>query len=460
MKKGFSVKEIIDICKATLYCGDEDVWCENFTKDTREIAGGECYIGIKGAKFDGNSFYQDAFLKGAAAVILEESYVKNNIISKMDKPIIVVKDSILALKELATAKREASEAMFVGVTGSVGKTSTREMIANVLNEEYSTLKTENNYNNNIGLPLTILKLEPTHKAAVIEMGMNHLGEISYLSKIAKPNIAVITNIGTAHIGEVGSRENILKAKLEILDGMDNGRLVINNDNDLLHKYYLENSQNIVTIGIDNSSDFRATDIDLQDEYSKFNIVYQNQKYAVFCPVPGKVFVYNSLVAFAVGTLLKIEPKKIIEGIGKFTSTNSRLEKIKWHDVTLINDAYNASVDSMKSSLEILGKYSSRKIAVLGDMLELGTYSQKLHEEVGKYVVDNKIDILVTVGTEAEHIVNKALELGMKKENVIVCSTNEEATEQIKKLVQDDDIILFKASNGMKFKEIVSSLINE
>lgn len=458
MKNGFGVKEIINICNAKLLCGDEKVLCKSFTKDTREIKNNETYIGIKGANFDGSAFYKDAFANGANCVILEEDYVKNNNIELSVKPIIVVENSITALKNLAEYVRNHSSAKFVGVTGSVGKTSTRDMIYGVLKEEYKTLKTEGNYNNNIGLPLTILRLTD-EEAAVIEMGMNHLGEIDYLTKITKPHISVITNVGTAHIGELGSRENILKAKLEIINGMDeNGLLVINNDNDMLHDYYLQNKNNIVTIGIHNESDFMAKDIVLNEDSSTFKIVYQEKEYEVYCPLPGEAFVYNSLVSFAVGTLLNMNASKIIEGIKNADLTKNRLEVIKKENYTIINDAYNASVDSMKSSLSILShRQEKRKIAVLGDMLELGNYSKELHEEVGEAVVNNKIDILITVGQNAKYIATKALELGMKKDNIYSFVNNNEAIDCLNNIIKENDVVLFKASNGMHLKSIIDEL---
>lgn len=459
MNNGLTVKEIINICQASLLYGSDDVLCTHFLKDTREITKGDTYIGITGAKFDGSAFYLDAFEKGANCVILENDYVKNNEIKNVNKPIIVVKNSILALKQLAEHIRNKSKAKFIGVTGSVGKTSTRDMIYSVLKEEYKTLKTEGNYNNNIGLPLTILRLQD-HQAAVIEMGMNHLKEIDYLSNITKPHISVITNVGTAHIGELGSRENILKAKLEIKNGMDDdGILIINNDNDLLHEYYLKNNKNIITIGINENSDFMAKDINLTENSSTFKITYKDQEYKIYCPIPGEVFIYNSLISFAVGALLNIDSRKIIEGIKNADLTKNRLEIIKREEYTIINDAYNASVDSMKSSLSILSKRNEKeKIAVLGDMLELGKFSKNLHEEVGEAVVKNNIDYLITVGENSKYIAAKAIELKMKKDKVKSFNTNQEVIEYLKQNLKKDSVILFKASNGMKLKEIIEKMI--
>lgn len=460
MNETLTVDKILKICNGKLYSGEKDVICDSFTKDTREINPGDTYIGIKGENFDGNLFYKDAFNKGAKCVILEEKFFVKDDNYNYDKPIILVNNSIEALKNMAEYIRNNSKSLFIGVTGSVGKTSTRDMIYSVLNEGYKTLKTEGNYNNNIGLPLTILRLKG-EKAAVIEMGMNNLGEIDYLTQITKPHISVITNVGTAHIGQLGSRENILKAKLEIINGMDNnGKLIINNDNDLLHEYYLNNPKNIITIGINNKSDFEATNVKYFDNYSEFTINYEDKEYKVYCPVPGEAFIYNSLTAFAVGILSNIESSKIIQGIKNFELTKNRMEIIKTKkDIEIINDAYNASVDSMKSSLEILkNKKGNRKIAVLGDMLELGDFSKKLHEEVGESVYKNNIDILVTVGKESKNIAKKALSLGMMEENIYSFDNNLDAINLLKNILEEDDTILIKASNGLRFKEIVEELV--
>lgn len=456
-----SVKEIIEICNGDLYCGADTVICSNYVKDTRILNIGDTYIGFKGDNFNGNHFYVDAFNKGANCVIIEKKYFKVENNFNYDKPIILVKDSLKAIRDIAIYIRNNSKASFVGVTGSVGKTSTRDMIYSVLKEEFKTLKTDSNANNQIGLPLTLMRLND-EQVGVIEMGMNHLGEIEYLSNITKPHIGVITNIGTAHIGELGSRENILKAKLEIKNGMSSdGKLVINNDNDLLHEYYLKNNRNIITIGIDNDSDFLATDIEAYPNYSIFNIKYLEKKYPIYCPVPGKAFIYNSLIAFAVAYLFNIPTEKIILGIKNFELTKNRMEIIDLKNkIKLINGVYNASVDSMKSSLEVLkNQEGMRKIAVLGSMLELGEFANKLHEEVGEAVVNNNIDVLITVGPLANSISSKAISLGMPKQNVHILNNNVEAIDLLKNIIEPNDTILFKASNGLNFKEILDCLIS-
>lgn len=460
------IKDIIKVTNGKLIQGNEETEITNFCKDTRIIKKGDTYIGIKGENFDGNTLWQKAFEAGADTVIVQGiDFSKEKLEQYQNKNIIEVKDTIQALADIATYKRTSCKKGFqvVGVTGSVGKTSTKDIIANVVAQKYSTLKTQGNNNNNIGLPFTIFKLE-NQEAAVIEMGMNHFGEISKLTKIAKPTISVITNIGTSHIGNLGSRENILKAKLEILEGMDKKILVINNDNDLLHKYYLENVENkdieIHTYGIENDSDVMAENIILNENDSEFICNIKGEKFKIKVPVGGIHFVYNAICAATVGTLLGLNQEQIKNGVETFELTKKRMDITELKNgVTIINDSYNASFESMQASLKYLnGLNSKRKIAVLGDMFELGEFSEELHEKVGKEVVKNKIDILICCGKNAKYIVENAEKEGMKRQNIYYFETREQVEELVKKIWQSGDSILFKASNGMKFFNIVENLI--
>lgn len=288
------------------------------------------------------------------------------------------------------------------------------------------------------------------------------GEIRTLTNIAKPTISVITNVGTSHIGNLGSRENILKAKLEILEGMKkDGTLVINNDNDMLNTWNkTNNTYKVITFGIDNPSSINAKEVKLEEYSSKFEVSIDNDKLDVEVLIGGKHFVYNSLCAITVGKLLDISNKDILNGIKEFELTKNRMDvKKNANNVTIINDCYNANYDSMKAAIEYLSKINTkRKIAVLGDMLELGNYSKNLHEKVGEEIVKNKIDILVTVGKEAENIVNKAIELGMNKQNIYYFDTNKEAIKNLKEILKPEDAVLIKASNAMHFNKIVEEII--
>ena len=434
------LNDIIDLIKGNLICGT-NTFLDSFSINSKEINKDDVFIGIKGETIDGSKFYMDALEKGAKGAIITKGFYTKTI---DDKFIIEVEDTTKALQQLATYKRSKLNIPVIGITGSVGKTSTKDMISSVIETKYSVCKTKGNLNNHLGVPLTILSLK-NEEVLVVEMGMNHLGEISSLSNIAKPTIGVITNVGTAHIGNLGSRENILKAKLEILDGIDNGKLIINNDNDMLHNWYLNNKDNVITIGINNDSDYKAENISYK-ESTTFN--YNDKEIVV--NVGGEAFVYNALMGIAVGTLLNIDIDDIKRGISSLKLTNNRLEVIEKDGYRIINDCYNANFDSMKEGIQNLSKYEGRKIAVLGDMLELGDYSEELHRNVGKVVNDNNIDILITVGEEAKYIDEES---NIEK----YFDNNEDAIKYIKSIINKGDNILIKASNGMKFIEIVNSL---
>ncbi|MDD2409275.1 MAG: UDP-N-acetylmuramoyl-tripeptide--D-alanyl-D-alanine ligase [Bacilli bacterium] len=442
------VKDIIKTCDGILFSGNLDLSCNNFSKDTRTINKGDVYIGIKGDNFDGNIFYQDAFNNGACACILEESFILK--IKKTDKTIIIVKNSIEALKKLAIKKLKEKKIPVIAVTGSLGKTSTRNMIYSVVSKKYKTLVTEKNYNNNIGVPLTILKLKD-EELILLEMGMNHIGEIEYLTSIAKPDIAIITNVLPIHIENLGSMENILKAKLEILSGLkENGALIINNDNKYLNNIMLKNV-NVITCGIENNSDYMAYNI----KKYKYKV---NIKDKIFCfnnHIGTKPYILNGLLAIATGLQLNIDILDIQNGINEYLLTEGRLEKTtSKKGVIIINDSYNASAESMINAIDfLLNQKELKKIAILGDINETGTYAQEIHEKVGKYLAKNNIDYLITIGNNSEYI-NIEAQKGMDLNNIIHFETKSDAKDYIKNLLNKGDIVLVKASNGNKFIEIV------
>ena len=437
-----NIKEILNVTGGRLICGDEKFEVENFEIDTRKINAKDVFVAIKNENSNGNQYYKMAVEKGAVCMLTEEPEEKIG-------NIILVEDSIKALQELATYKRNQYDIPVVAVTGSVGKTSTKDLIASVMSKKFNVLKTQGNYNNHIGLPITILRLR-NEDALVVEMGMNHFGEISVLTKIAKPTLAVITNIGTAHIGNLGSRENILKAKLEILEGLQGKSVIVNNDNDLLSKWAKENkTYDVITYGINNKdSDYVAENIKSFEDKSIFDIDGKN----ITVPVGGEHFVLNSLCAIAVGKHFGMQLEEIQEGIKELELTKKRMEINKTKlGAIVINDSYNANYDSMKAAIEYLEKIENRrKIAILGDMLELGEYSKELHRKVGDLIKD--IDILITVGDLAKYISENA-----KISNKIMVKSNEEAISRIKDIIQENDAILLKASNSMNFSEIADSL---
>ena len=434
----------------------------NFVKtDTRKIGENDCYVGIKGNSNDGNLLYMEAFLKGASIVVLDkyeykkedEEYLRRN-----NKSIILVKDTIKALGDLAKYKRDTFTNPVIAITGSAGKTSTKDIVYSVLKEKYNAHKTIGNQNNHIGLPLTVLALDSKTEVLVLEMGMNHLGEIRYLTNIAKPDVAIITNVGTAHIGNLGSRENILKAKLEILEGLKpGGTVIINNDNDLLHEWYLENKDEykVITIGINNPSDYLATDIDCGEDGSTFkcqNIVYK-------VPVGGEQFIYNVLVAIAVANIFAVETENVQKGILNFELSSNRMHIINNEstNITIIDDSYNANYDSMSYAIKYLSSLNGRLIAVLGTMNELGEYSQDLHRKLGKLVYEEKIDVLITVGNDAKYINEEAINEGFDARKSYHFDNNNDAINLLKEILENGDDVLVKASNSLNFKDIVEAI---
>lgn len=447
------VSDIIKCTNGTLLSGDMEYFVDGFSIDSRTINNCDIFIAIKGDKFDGNKFVNDILNSDSVGVIFDGN-LNINLNKYNNKIIIKVKDSLKALQSMAKYKRSLYDIPVVAITGSVGKTSTKDIVASVMSLKYNVLKTEGNHNNHIGLPLTLLKLK-NHNAMCIEMGMNHFGEISLLTDILKPTIAVITNIGTAHIGNLGSRENILKAKMEILEGLeDKGVVIINNDDDLLNKWNINNNKyNVITYGINNNSDYMGTFIEENINSSSFKL---NNKNDIYVPVAGRHFIYNSLCAISVGKVLNIDTEDIVTGIKNFHLSKSRMENIDLNNgIRIISDCYNANYDSMKASLEILGKYKTRKIAVLGDMLELGEYSRSLHSKIGYLVDKNNIDILICVGNLSKNIYDNTT-----INDKYLCNDNNEAENILDSIIKQDDVILFKASNSMKFIDIVNYFVNK
>lgn len=438
------ISDLINICHGRLYkeVNFDDLECINFTTDSRKVSFGDVYIGIKGNTFNGNDFYKEAFDKGALVCILDEgtSIVDGNGI------IILVNDTIKALQDIAKYKRSLYDIPVIAITGSVGKTSVKDMVYGVVSSKYKTLCTKGNMNNHIGLPLTILGLED-HEALIVEVGMNHMGELHVLSEIARPTMALITNIGTAHIGNLGSRENILKAKLEVLDGMSGGELIINNDNDMLRTVVYDN---LVTIGIDNDSDYMAVDI-VDKPYSEEFLINGKK---VEIPIGSKAFIYNALFAYVVGLKLGINEEDIINALKNIKLTPHRLEVIKQDNYTIIDDTYNASLDSVNNALGILSKVRSRRVFIFGDMLELDKYGEDIHKEIGKSVITNRVDLLITVGDLTKYTDKVAQNGGVR---VIHFDSNQELLSEIDSLINQGDTVLVKASLGMNFLEIVEYL---
>ncbi len=448
------IKDILNLNNAYLYQGNENDFLTNLSIDTRTLKPNDTYIGIKGEVYDGSTFYKEAIKKGAKTLILNNIPLDTDFLKNKPLNIIIVDNTTTYLINLAKRKRATLNIPVIAVTGSVGKTSTKNIISEVLSTKYQVLKTSGNLNTSVGLSLTILS-HTTEEIIVLEMGMNQKGEISLLTSIAKPTHAVITNIGTAHIGYLGSRENILKAKLEILEGLS-GPIIINNDNDLLHKWAKENKDkyDIITFGLENPSNYLATNIMYDEKGSNFT--YKN--HAVSLNILGKHFIYNSLVAFIISDLFNLNNESVIKKLKELKPEPHRMELISCENYLVIDDSYNASYDSVYYNLEILKSFKGRKIAVLGDILELGEYGPKIHEDIGHLIYQNNLDLLITIGNLSSNINKIAIQDGFNKNNSFHFNSNEEAIKYINNIKKKNDVFLIKASHGMGFSDIIKNII--
>lgn len=448
------LKELIEFSNGKLI-GNADLEKEisKFSIDSREIDNNTFFIPLKGDKSDGHDYINSAFEKGAIGTFTsKEAYPAEG------KIIIKVDDTLLAMQNLAKKLREKLKNIpLIAITGSVGKTTTKDMVYAVLSAKYKTLKTKGNFNNNIGMPLTLINYS-NEEAIVLEMGMNHLGEISFLSNIAKPDTAIIINVGHSHIGNLGSRENILKAKMEIVDGMSNeGMLVINDDNDML-KTVKNTKQRLIKFGFKGANDITAYNVMVSDNTTEFMIKENEKEYKIKLKLVGENFIYNALAAWIIGKIYNVEPDERVKALENCEFTKMRMNIENKNGIIMINDCYNASPESMKVALEALSKQDAkRKIAILGDMLELGEYSEKLHEEVGENVAKNEIDKLYTVGKLAQNIKNGAINAGMLEQNVKSYDTLEDILKEIKTLIGKGDAVLVKASRAMSFEKIINEL---
>lgn len=446
--KDLTVKQIADVLGGTY---NRDAVVNEVCIDSRLCKPGCIYIAIKGENFDGHDFTASAFKNGAAAAIVHHDV-------DADGPMIRVEDTHKALMKLAHWYRMGYDIPVVGLTGSVGKTTTKEMTWFVLNEKFNALKTEGNLNNNIGLPRTLLRMEENTEAAVIEMGMSERGEISELSLIAEPTIAIISNIGVSHMENLGSRENILKAKLEILDGLrENCPIMLNGDDPYLAGAVINNHP-VFYYGIDDKTcDYRAINITQGDETTEFDIVYNGSETAhAVIPTIGKHNVYNALAAFGTGMQLGVSPDEAIRGLAKYTPSGMRQRMKIVKGIRFIEDCYNASPDSQRAALKMLSEVNAkRKIAVLGDMLELGSISEESHRNAGLLALKSKTDILMTYGERSRLTAEKAREVGVPE--VYDFTDKKELADKLFEILKDGDAVLFKASRGMALEDVINDL---
>lgn len=444
--------ETLRVSEIAKVCGGEfniDTEITSVAIDTRKIEKGCLFICIKGERFDAHRFIDEAFEKGAAAVMISEDV-------KIDKPYIKVDDTAKQMLSLAGYYRSKFDIPIVALTGSVGKTTTKEFTHLVVNSKYKAIKTLGNLNNEIGLPQMLFMLDSSTEAAVIEMGMNHFGEIHRLSTATQPTVGIITNIGVSHIENLGSREGILEAKLEILDGLKKGApLLLNGDNDLLSTVKNDDYK-IYFYAVDNDADFKAVDIKENPNTTSFTVQYFGKEQKITIPAIGKHNVYNALAAFAVGILLDIDAETAADALKNYEPSGMRQKVVEINGITSIEDCYNASPDSMKAGITTLaGIQACKKIAVLSDMLELGDYSEQAHYAVGKMAAENKIDYLLCVGSDAKYIVDGARDNGLL--NAYLFDSKQSLTDKLFEIAEKGDAVLFKASRGMKLEEVISEI---
>lgn len=422
------------------------------SNDSRSLEPGQLFVALEGAR-DGHEFIPAALAAGAAAVLCSRC--------DGDFPAIVVGDPRKALGDIARQERMRLNLKVVGVTGSVGKSTTKEMIAGILSRKYRTGKTPVNHNNDIGMPMAILALPEDTEVAVLEMGMNHFGEMAYLTSIAAPDVAVITNIGTMHIEHLGSREGILHAKLEILQGLrPGGKLVYNGDEPLLWNLRGTGRTAPLYFGLENPAcTVRCPQIQEWEGRTELTVAAGNGTFQVGLSVEGRHFVYDALAAVAVAQLLEVPVAQVQQGLAAFQSMEGRQEIYEAGGYTIIQDCYNAGPESMAASLAVLGKKAGRRIAVLGDMLELGVCTQAEHYRVGR-IAAGKCDLLLALGKNAGRVVNGAMTGGMRPLDALAFDSAQDLIDALRARAKPGDTLLFKGSRGMKMEQVLNLFLGE
>ena len=452
--KHMTLKAIAAACGGTYYGPEENLETviSGIAIDSRKIETDWLFAATVGERVDGHSFIESCYEKGALCCLGEKEYTYNG------HSYIQVASTFQALKDIAEYYRSTLEIPVVGITGSVGKTSTKEMIASVLGVKFNTLKTAGNFNNEVGLPLTVFNIREEHEAAVLEMGISDFGEMHRLSKVARPNICVITNIGFCHLEFLGDRDGVLRAKSEIFDfAAEDAKAIVNGDDDKLRTLKSREDLNVTFFGMDESNDVYATNVqNLGLDGLKCDISTPIGDFSAHIHIPGMHMVYNALAGTCVGLACGLTLEEIKSGIENAQTISGRNNIIHTENYTIMDDCYNANPVSMKSSLDVLATALGRKVAILGDMGELGTDERALHYTVGEHASEKNIDLLLCVGTLSEEIVKGAK--GKNPEmNAVLFGNKEELLEKLPELLEKGDSILIKASHFMQFEKIVKAL---
>ena len=445
----------ITLQQAAAWCGGKidpkykDVTFRGANNDTRKLASGELFLALKGAR-DGHDFIPAAMEKGAAAVLCNRC--------EGDYPAIEVEDVRLALGQIAWQERQRLGCKVVAITGSVGKSTTKEMIAAVLDGTYRVSKTPANHNNDIGMPMAILGMPEDTQVAVLEMGMNHFGEIHYLTRIAEPDVAVIINIGTMHIENLGSMDGILQAKLEILEGLrPNGAVILNGDDPRLWGVQ-KTVPGITYFGVKNS-ECKVLGGNVSQKGNVGFDILQPERFSVELPLQGKHYVPDALAAIAVGLALDVKPADISLRLGAFQNMEGRQEEFKAGEYTIIKDCYNAGPESMAAALEVLSKKSGRRVAVLGEMLELGVCTAAEHYKVGREAAE-KADVVLAYGPSSDRVLKGAITGGMPTNRVSAYEDQQRLINALKQMAKPGDVFLFKGSHGMHMELILEAFLRE
>lgn len=426
--------------------------------DSRSIIPGEVFFAIRGQRYDGHAFVDQALERGGAAAVVSRDWASRTSQTKLSAPLIAVSDPIRALQDLAGYYRRKFPVTLIGITGTNGKTTTKDMVAAVLSVSFPTMKTEGNFNNHIGVPLTLFRLSSKDQMAVVEMGMSGPGEIRRSAQISLPRLGLVTNIGPAHLQQLKSLEEITKAKFELLEMLPpEGRVFLNYDDKRLMAQSVIPRSRVVTFGMGEDADYRAIGVRICDGLRTDFQVGGLGEFQI--NALGRHNVYNALAAIAVGNELGLSVPLIRQALGRFSPSSMRMEKVKIGELVILNDAYNANPASMRAAMEVLAglEVGVRKIAVLGEMLELGREGPQAHRELGHLVARSGIDRLVTVGKLAEGIAQGALQGSFESRRIIHCADAGQAAKRLKRLLQPGDLVLLKASRAVHLEEILPVL---
>jgi UDP-N-acetylmuramoyl-tripeptide--D-alanyl-D-alanine ligase len=456
------IEEIRDAVSGKIIQGDPKKEINKICIDSRKISAGDLFIGIIGERFDGHIFINDAVKKGTKAIIVDRS-----IKAYPGVAIILVKDTTKALQDLSHYYRLSfNNLKIIAVTGSAGKTTTKDMIASILKTQFKVLKTQGNLNNYYGLPLSLLSLNGNEDIAVLEMGMSQLGEIKLLTEISLPEIGVITNVGPTHLEYLKTVNNVAQGKRELIEGLpENGIALLNFDNKYVRE--MENyfqGKKLIYYGLDNDADIYAENIEIDEQkrLTTFKVHYLNDEEDILIERPGLYNVYNALPAIAIARELGVYWENIKNALRNIELSSLRFDiKEMKNDITIINDTYNANPLSMQASINAMMDIAKgRSIAVLGDMLELGSHEIQAHIDLGKFLAEVGVNILITVGRFSSLIADGAVEKGMKKTNIYIAKDNKEAGEKLLDVLSKGDTVLIKGSRSIKMEEIVDMLFGQ